>query len=110
MKHLKLVLAGASALALAAGSAFADRPANDPGFNKLDKNNDGYLSRTEAAGNATLGKNFKKVDKNGDGKLSRAEYLEAMTKQDLSTAKKKVQKSVDHKDKDDKAASGSSSK
>ena len=33
-----------------------------------------------------------------------------MTKQDLSTAKKKVQKSVDHKDKDDKAASGSSSK
>ena len=83
---------------------------NDPGFNRLDKNNDGYLSRTEAAGNTTLGKNFKKVDKNGDGKLSRAEYLEAMTKQDLSTAKKKVQKSVDHKDKDDKAASGSSSK
>jgi Ca2+-binding EF-hand superfamily protein len=83
---------------------------NDPGFNKLDKNNDGYLSRTEAAGNATLGKNFKKVDKNGDGKLSRAEYLEAMTKQDLSTAKKKVSNAVDHKDKDNKAAAGSSSK
>lgn len=84
---------------------------NDPGFNKLDKNNDGYLSRTEAAGNATLGKNFKKVDKNGDGKLSRAEYLEAMTKQDLSSAKNKVENAIDrHKDKDDKAAAGSSSK
>jgi Ca2+-binding EF-hand superfamily protein len=83
---------------------------NDPGFNKLDKNNDGYLSRTEAAGNPALAKNFKQVDKNGDGKLSRSEYLTAMTKQDLSTAKKKVQNSVDHKDKDNKAASGSSSK
>jgi Ca2+-binding EF-hand superfamily protein len=83
---------------------------NDPGFNKLDKNHDGYLSRTEAAGNPTLAKGFKKVDKNGDGKLSRAEYLEAMTKQDLSTAKNKVEHAVDHKDKDNKAASGSSSK
>jgi Ca2+-binding EF-hand superfamily protein len=80
---------------------------NDPGFNKLDKNSDGYLSRTEAAGNPALAKNFKKADKNGDGKLSRAEYLEAMTAQDLSTAKKKVEHAVDHKD--NKAASGSSS-
>jgi Ca2+-binding EF-hand superfamily protein len=80
---------------------------NDPGFNKLDKNNDGYLSRTEAAGNPTLAKGFKKVDKNGDGKLSRAEYLEAMTAQDLGTAKNKVEHAFDHKD---KAASGSSSK
>jgi len=84
---------------------------NDPGFNKLDKNNDGYLSRVEAAGNPTLAKNFKQVDKNGDGKLSRAEYLAAMTKQDLSTAKNKVENAIDrHKDKDNKAASGSSSK
>jgi len=82
---------------------------NDPGFNKLDKNNDGYLSRTEAAGNPTLAKNFKHVDKNGDGKLSRTEYLEAMTKQDLSTAKNKVENAIDrHKD-ENKAGTGSSS-
>ena len=99
----------------AAGSSAASgdkigKDKNDPGFNKLDKNNDGYLSRTEAARNKTLAKNFKQVDKNGDGKLSRAEYLEAMTKQDLSTAKNKIENAFDHKGKDDKAASGSSSK
>jgi Ca2+-binding EF-hand superfamily protein len=87
------------------------KDANDPGFNKLDKNNDGYLSRSEAAGNPTLAKSFKQVDKNGDGKLSRTEYLAAMTKQDAKTAKNKAENAVErHKEKDDKAASGSSSK
>jgi Ca2+-binding EF-hand superfamily protein len=90
MKHLKLVLAGASALLLAAGSAYADKPANDPGFNKLDKNKDGYLSRTEAAKNPELMKNWKQADKNGDGKLSRTEYLTVMTKKDLRGVKEKV--------------------
>src|SRR5690349_19007749 len=104
----------AAALAVAVGTAKAEdkigKDDKDPGFNTLDKNNDGYISRTEAAGNPTLAKNFKKVDKNGDGKLSRAEYLEAMTAQDLSTAKNKVENAIDrHKDKDNKAASGSSS-
>ena len=90
MKALKSVML-ASALALAAGSALAEKSKNDPGFNALDKNNDGYLSRVEAAGNASLAKNFKQADKNGDGKLSRAEYLAAMTKQDAKTAKRKVE-------------------
>jgi hypothetical protein len=64
---------------------------NDPGFNTLDKNNDGYLSRVEAAGNPDLAKNFKQADKNGDGKLSRAEYLAVMTKKDAKTAKRKLE-------------------
>src|ERR1700752_1339464 len=50
----------AAAPALAVGSAYAEdkigKDENDPGFNKLDKNNDGYLSRSEAAGNPTLSK------------------------------------------------------
>jgi len=90
MRHLKPILAGASALVLAVGFAYADRPANDPGFNALDKNNDGYLSRTEAAKNPELLKNWKQADKNGDGKLSRTEYLAVMTKKDLRSAKEKV--------------------
>jgi Ca2+-binding EF-hand superfamily protein len=103
----------------AAGSSAANgdkigKDAKDPGFNKLDKNSDGYLSRLEAAGNPTLAKNFKQVDKNGDGKLSRAEYLAAMTKQDAATAKRKISNAIDHKDKDskadNKAGAGSSSK
>ena len=83
MRVAKPLVIGASALALAVGYAFADKPANDPGFNALDKNNDGYLSRTEAAANPYLAKNFKKADKDGDGKLSRTEYLAVMTKKDL---------------------------
>ena len=84
----------AAALATAVGTARADdkigKDQSDPGFKALDKNNDGYLSRTEAAGNPTLAKKFKEADKNGDGKLSRAEYLWAMTKQDASTAANKT--------------------
>ena len=85
----------AAALALAVGSSYAEdkvgRDKNDPGFNALDKDKDGYISRAEAKGNPTLAAKFKEADKNHDGKLSRAEYLAAMTKQDAKTAKRKVE-------------------
>ena len=105
----------AAAMALAVGAAYADdkigKDENDPGFHALDKNKDGYISRAEAKGNPTLAKKFKEADKNGDGKLSRTEYLEAMTKQDLSTAKNKVENAMDrHKDKRDAGTGSSSSK
>lgn len=106
----------AAALALAVGASYAaeqhigkDKTKHDPGFNALDKNNDGYLSRTEAAKNPELFKKFKQADKNGDGKLSRMEYLEAMTKQDATAAKNKVEDTM-HKDKPASTGSTSSSK
>jgi Ca2+-binding EF-hand superfamily protein len=105
----------AAALALAVGTAKAEdkigKDKNDPGFNALDKNNDGSISRAEAMGNPSLAKNFKQADKNGDGKLSRMEYLSAMTKQDAATAKKKVANAVERKNDDKRsAAAGASSK
>ena len=105
----------AAALALAVGAAYADdkigKDQNDPGFRALDKNKDGYISRAEAKGNPTLSKKFKEADKNADGKLSRAEYLAAMTKQDASTAKNKVENAVErNKDKRDAGTGGTSSK
>src|SRR5882762_2040779 len=100
----------AAALALAVGTGYAEdkigKDENDPGFHALDKNKDGYISRTEAAGNPALAKKFKQADKNGDGKLSRMEYLQAMTKQDATTAKNKVERAID---KDEKKPSGSGS-
>ena len=98
-------------LALAVGAAYAEdkvgKDKNDPGFIALDKNKDGYLSRSEAAANPELHKKFDAADKNHDGKLSRAEYLEAMTKQDVHTAKEKVEGAMDkHKD-ENKAGTGS---
>ena len=67
----------------------------DPGFNALDKNDDGFISRAEARGNPFLEKRFKSADSNHDGKLSRAEYLAVMTKKDLSTAKAKTEHAFD---------------
>ena len=65
------------------------RPQN-AGFNGLDKNSDGYLTRAEARGYPHLASNFKAADRNNDGKLSRAEYRAVMTKNDVKTAKTRV--------------------
>jgi hypothetical protein len=111
MKLAKLAVLGASALALAAGSAWAaDKPmdgknadgklskkevanasrSDDSGFARLDKNKDGYISKAEAKGNAELAKNFAKWDMNHDGKVNRAEYLAAMAKHDAGKVVEKV--------------------
>jgi len=106
MNFAKTLLIGVSSLALGTGAALAaDKAKDDPGFNKLDANNDGYLSRSEAAKNPYLAKRFKEADKNGDGKLSRTEYLAVMTKKDLKGAKDKV---AGNKQNDRNAATGSS--
>jgi hypothetical protein len=111
VKLTKLAVTGAAALALAAGQAFAaDKPmdganndgklskkevanasrSDDSGFAKLDKNKDGYISKTEAKANAELTKNWAKWDMNNDGKLNRAEYLAAMAKSDAGKVVDKV--------------------
>ena len=65
------------------------RPQN-AGFNSLDKNGDGYLTRAEAKANPYVATNFKAADRNNDGKLSRAEYRALVTKNDAKTAKTRV--------------------
>ena len=111
----KLTLLGA-ALALALGNAYAaDQAAkhdknvvekqqekggalnNDTSFRVLDKNNDGYLSKAETAGNPDLAKRFAEADDNKDGKLSRMEYLKIMAKIDTHNTASKVSKSTDGK-------------
>ena len=121
----------AAAIALAAGSAYAadkDKTSsksakadknviqkqeekggalnNDTSFRVMDKNNDGYLSKAEAAGNPDLAKRFAEADGNHDGKLSRMEYLKIMAKIDTHTAASKVSKSTDS----NKSAAGGTKK
>ena len=93
MRFAKTVLA-AAAMALACGAAFAadnDNKAHK-GFNDMDKNADGKLTRAEAKGNKELLSRWKEADSNNDGVLTRAEYLKLMAKVDAHTVKEKVSK------------------
>lgn len=78
--NIRRKLSLAAALALATGTAYA---ADVPNFNQMDKDNDGALTRSEAAGNPKLADQFDQVDDNGDGRLSRGEYLAIMGRQDF---------------------------
>lgn len=89
MKLAKTVLA-AAAMAFASGAAFAADDKDAKGFNDMDKNSDGRLTRSEAAGNKDVLAKWKQMDANSDGAVTRAEYLKVMAKKDANTAKEKV--------------------
>jgi EF hand domain-containing protein len=90
MRLVKSVLV-ASAMALACGGAFAaDKDKESKGFNDMDKNADGKLTRAEAKGNKELLARWKEADSNNDGVLTRAEYLKLMAKIDANKVKEKV--------------------
>ena len=110
MKFGKSILV-ASAMALACGGAYAADDKEHKGFNDMDKNADGKLTRAEAAGKKELLGKWKEFDKNGDGTLSRAEYLQAMAKHDANTVKNKVSKETNEaKRRAPDASSGSTAK
>jgi Ca2+-binding EF-hand superfamily protein len=100
MPFARTVLA-AAALALVCGAGYAadaDKEKENKahkGFNEIDKNADGKLTRAEAAGNKDLLAKWKDADSNKDGVLTRSEYLTLMAKKDASTAKQAVNKEVD---------------
>jgi len=93
MIFAKTVLA-AAAMALACGAAFAADNDNKhhKGFNDMDKNADGKLTRAEAKGNKELLARWKEADSNNDGFLTRTEYLTLMAKVDAHKVKEKVSK------------------
>jgi hypothetical protein len=66
-----------------------------PGFNEMDKNSDGQLTRSEAQGNPKLADQFAQVDDDNDGSLSRAEYLAIMGRQDLYTLRENLAEFID---------------
>lgn len=65
---MKKSLTLATALVFVSMPAFANKAEF---FNKIDSNNDGYISREENAAHANS--SFQKADTNNDGKLSRDE-------------------------------------
>ena len=113
MKHAPYAWLAAATAALAFGSAHAADKADKqsaksdpPGFNEMDKNNDGFLSKAEGNANPTVKENFAEMDGDGDGKLSRGEYLKKMAAQDFSKLREKAAGIME---KDEKSATGSGS-
>ena len=80
MRYISLSLPAAALGLVLGGVAYA---ADVPGFNQMDKDNDGQLTRSEAQDNPKLADQFQQVDGDNDGNLSRAEYLAIMGRQDL---------------------------
>jgi hypothetical protein len=116
MKMVKAIMA-ASALALAGGVYAADEKKGHIGFNEIDANNDGKLTREEvrASGNTWLLQRFDEADKAGDGVLTRGEYLSLMGRKDLRTAQEAmkdaaadVRERVEEARRDESAAAGGS--
>lgn len=92
MKLAKIILA-ASALALAGGAYAADKQAKSnpqPGFNNLDANHDGFLTRAEARADNRLSARFNDADTDKDGKLTRAEYLSIKGQEDMNALREKA--------------------
>ena len=94
---LATALLAAGALALATGAFAKDEGKEHKGFNDVDKNADGYITKQEAnaAGRKDLIERWKEADTNNDGKLSRAEYLKLMAKDDAHKVGDKAAKLPD---------------
>src|SRR5688572_15641501 len=95
MKSAKSVLA--ASIVLACGVGFAKEAQSRQGFNDMDKDADGRLTRTEAAGNKDLIARWSQADADNDGVLTRGEYLMAVTKKSSGEGKQQAAAKEDKK-------------
>ena len=93
MKASRFLIAGTAAFLLPLSAAMAESPTPSQGdppsqpaqqppqggttFESLDTDNDGRISKTEAAANASVSAQFSKYDQNGDGFIERDEVSSA---------------------------------
>jgi hypothetical protein len=87
-----------AAAILAAGTVHAagEPKARDlPGFREMDINDDGALTRDEAAPNPELLSRFKEVDEDGSGTVSRYEYYKVLAKEEFRSLRERVADWID---------------
>ena len=81
----RIVIAGS--IMLFAATAWAQKsPTGNAGFDGLDKNRDGYLSKEELAGDKEMAKRFAKFDGNKDGRWTLDDYIKAHKNNDARIA------------------------
>ena len=98
MSFFRMILTASAAMMVVVGGAQAAgeaKPRDLPGFREMDKNDDGALTRTEAAGNPELLARFKEVDEDGDGNLSRYEYFKSLAKEEFTSLRERVADWID---------------
>lgn len=71
------VLAAALIAALVSTAWAQKSKSGNAGFDSIDKNRDGYLSKEETAGDRELAKRFTKFDADKDGRLDVDEFINA---------------------------------
>jgi osmotically-inducible protein OsmY len=71
------LIAVALILAFSAGAWAQKKGTGNSAFDALDKNQDGFLSRQEVAGEKELAKRFARFDANKDGRLNVDEFMRA---------------------------------
>lgn len=69
-KHLKQ----APPVSAAAGATAADQPS----FEQVDRNKDGFIDKSEAGVVPGLSANFERADRSRDGRLDQAEFAKAL--------------------------------
>jgi len=82
----KTVIALAAIVALGAGASSALAQNTNPKFLKMDKNNDGFITRDEVLGVRWYDKAFDQADENRDGRLDSTEFVKAEALQDRVAA------------------------
>ena len=76
---------------------------NMPGFNELDRDGDGSLSKSEAAASSDLAARFNALDDDADGTLTRYEYVKGAAAEDLRNLRERAAEFI-QPDKDGAAA------
>jgi len=74
---MRKYLAAAMIVALASTAWAQKAKSGNDGFDAIDKNRDGYLSKEEVAGDKELAKRFVKFDADRDGRLNVDEFIKA---------------------------------
>lgn len=79
MRNALTIAAAAVLLAGCASMGLHNPFSSSTGFNDLDSNGDGVISRQEAQESPTLSRNFNRIDTNADQNINSAEFTAATT-------------------------------